>query len=675
MSAIAGLLHLDGRPANAETIGAMTDAIAHRGPDGGGTWNDGPVAFGHQLLHVTPESLHEQQPVVRGSRVLTADARIDNRDELDRALRLPRLSEGDVRTDPEYILAAYEKWGEDCVDHLVGAFAFALWDGDRKRMIVARDPMGIKPLFFYHRPGRAFAFATEIKSLLALEEVSRELDEERIAELLFLRPISGERTIYREVRHFQHAHMCSVGPEHFAYRPYWRPEAGPELRLSSDAEYAEAFREQMTEAVRCRMRSAFPITSALSGGLDSSTIACLARDILAERGEGPLDTLSCIFPGASEADLEKIDERKYMEAVVDAGGIRPHYVRGDLSSPMEAQDQYFWHGDEPYWGPNVFLHWEMWREASALGSRVFLDGLDGDSTVSHGWDFLIDLAYGAQWDRFEEVVGALIERNDYRPDAIIRQFGLSGLRAAAEAGQRRRVLSGALQFRRRFGIPLRSTLKFLVPDEALRRLFALRGRSVVHNPTYRSLGPNEFVAPEFAQRFSMGGTAEPTPYLSMREGHADQLADAQFPHTLSLTDRFAAAFRIEPRYPFFDKRLVEFCVSLPAEQRLGDGWTRLIMRRAMEGILPPAVQWRLGKASLGSNFKDNLVEKDRDRILDVARSVGPRTQQYLNVEAFGEVWERVLAGRSRSHDYASLYSMTLLGSWLSEQAPEPVEAA
>ena len=676
MSAIAGLFYLDGRPARPETIGAMTDAVAHRGPDGTGTWNEGSVALGHQLLHVTPESQHERQPVVRGALALVADARVDNREELDRALRLPPLAAGEARTDPEYILAAYEKWGEACVEHIIGAFAFALWDGRAQRLFLARDPMGVKPLFVYHQPGRAFAFGTEIKSLLTLDEVSRELDEDRIAELLFLLPIGGERTIYRQIRHATHAHIYTVGKDGVSQRQYWKPEARAELRLSSDEEYAEAFREHMVEAVRCRLRSAYPVTSALSGGLDSSTIACIARDLLAERGEGPLDTLSCIFPSMSGPDLEKIDERHYMQAVVDAGGIRPHYVRGDESSPMKDQDRYFWHGDEPYWGPNVFLHWEMWREASSLGARVFLDGLDGDSTVSHGRDFLIDLAYNAQWNRFETETDALIARADYDPELIVRQFGLAGLRAAAQHGKRARVVRGAVRLRKRYGIPLRSSMKMLVPDGALRRMYALRGRSRFHKPTYATLPPGKLIAPEFAQRFETDkSTPGATSYLTMREGHAAQLADAQFPHTLSLTDRFAAAFNIEPRYPFFDKRLVDFCVSLPAEQRLGDGWTRLIMRRGMEGILPPAVQWRVGKASLGGNFKGNLVEMDRERVFRTMQDMGADAQRYLNVEAFGETWERVLSGRGRSQDFASLYNTTLLGSWLNEHASETAEPA
>ena len=661
MSGIAGLLYVDGRPARSEEIGAMTEAIAHRGPDGSGTWAGGSAALGHRLLHVTPESLHERQPVERGPLVLVADARVDNREDLDRVLDLPRLAEGDTRTDPEYILAAYRKWGEDCVDHLVGAFAFALWDRDRQTLLLARDPMGVKPLFLYHQPGRTLAFASEIKSLLALAEVPQDLDEDRIAELLFLLPIGGERTIYRAIRHFPHAHVLTASPERVSQRQFWAPEVGPELRLPSDEAYAEAFREHMVEAVRCRMRSAFPVTSALSGGLDSSTIACIARDVLAERGEGPLHTLSCIFPSMTGSDLEAIDEREYMQAVIDQGGIQPHYIRGDESSPLTYLDAFFRHGDEPYWSPNMFLHWEMWRVTASLGGRVFLDGLDGDSTVSHGLDLLIDLAYAADWDRFEHEADALIERNDYDPDLIVRQFGLGGLRVAAQKGKRRRVLSGAFRFRR-YGIPLRSSLKLILPDDALRRLYRLGGRQQYLRPTYQKLEAGALVAPSFARQYAPDAPEE-TPYLTMREGHAEQLADTQFPHTLSLTDRYAAGLHVEPRYPFFDKRLIEFCISLPPEQRLGDGWTRLIMRRGMEGILPPGVQWRVGKANLGSNFTGTLVEKDRDRILSAARPVTPEIRRYLNVEEFGEVWERVLSGDARSRDYASMYNMALLGSW------------
>ncbi|MEM6753927.1 MAG: lasso peptide isopeptide bond-forming cyclase, partial [Cyanobacteria bacterium P01_C01_bin.38] len=276
MSGIVGIRYLDKRPVDSESISKMIDVLAHRGPDGADIWVDGCVGLGHLMLQTTPESLIEKLPYCNqsGDLAITADARIDNRDELIAALQINNRP-ADKIVDSELILAAYEKWGEDCPNHLLGDFAFAIWDKRKQILFCARDHMGVKPFYYYYYDN-TFVFGSEIKALLCLEEVPRRLNEVRIADYLNLMLEDKVITSYRGILRLPPAHIMVVSLQGINSKCYWWLDRNREIKLDSDAAYAEEFRKIFTEAVRCRLRSAFPIVSQLSGGLDSSSVTCVA---------------------------------------------------------------------------------------------------------------------------------------------------------------------------------------------------------------------------------------------------------------------------------------------------------------------------------------------------------------------------------------------------------------
>jgi asparagine synthase (glutamine-hydrolysing) len=236
VSAIAGIFFLDGRPVDRPVLERMVGSIAHRGPDGEGTWSEGPVGLGHRMLWTTPESLHEELPLVRksGDLVLTADVRLDNRDELISALGIASRPRQEIG-DGELILGAYKKWGERCPEELLGDFAFAIWDQQRQKLFCARDHMGVKP-FYYFRSGRIFVFASEIKALLCVAEVPRRLNEVRVADYLVGSFEDKTITFYQEILRLPPAHSMSVSREKASERPYWALDPSREVRLSSDQE-------------------------------------------------------------------------------------------------------------------------------------------------------------------------------------------------------------------------------------------------------------------------------------------------------------------------------------------------------------------------------------------------------------------------------------------------------
>src|SRR5881296_79829 len=223
MSAIVGIYFLDGRVVDGAALQSMVEQLAHRGPDGSGVWSEKEVGLGHRMLWTTPESLLEKFPLVNaaGDLVLTADARIDNRDELLAALGLESPPIQGI-SDGQLILRAYERWGERCPDRLLGDFAFAVWDRREQVLFCARDHFGVKP-FYYYRADRLFAFASEIKALLCLPEAPRRLNEVRVADYLDGGLLLGDKagTFYQDILRLPPGHSLTIGPDRVQLRAYW----------------------------------------------------------------------------------------------------------------------------------------------------------------------------------------------------------------------------------------------------------------------------------------------------------------------------------------------------------------------------------------------------------------------------------------------------------------------
>jgi asparagine synthase (glutamine-hydrolysing) len=668
MSAIFGLLHLDGRPVEQSVLDRMSARLSHRGPDGGGVWAHGTVGVGHRLLHTTPESLCERQPCVLASPplALVADARLDERDELIAALGLER---GRARrmSDPDLLLAAYAKWGERCLERLVGDFAFAVWDARSQTLFCARDPFGVRPLY-YHRSGRLFAFASEIKALLCHEGVPRRLNELQVACHLESIVSDPEITFYEGIVRLPGGTSLTVSRDRTTGPVrYVGLDAVPEVRLRNDAEYADAFHALFTEAVRCRTRSAFPVGSTLSGGLDSSSIACTARAVHPSTASEPVRTFSAVFPGLPEPERQIVDESRYIDAVVATGGFQPHLVHADQHTPLEALDDVLWHLDEAPLAYNLYMHRALYGAAQRSGSRVFLDGIDGDFTVGYGYERLAAFARAERWDSFEQEVRALSAVNEahgLRPRHFVQDFALPYCDELARGGRWLTWARTTRELTRRFGTSRRR----LLIHHGLRPL----ATAVLSPAAPRVRRNNGFsvVDPGFARRVGLAAR----PRLEGADASADDRGTGKtrwpdlsgYQYVLEIADRTASAFSLEPRYPFFDRRLFEFCLGLPPEQRLSGGWTRIILRRAMEGVLPPEIQWRPMKQNLGPNFDRGLRTGDR-RMLDAAvHRSDALIGEYCDLPGLRARYQRLFRepGQARPEDGLILYRVAVLARWL-----------
>jgi asparagine synthase (glutamine-hydrolysing) len=574
MSGVVGIFSRDGRPVESSDLCQMLSAVAHRGPDGSGLWLRGSAGLGHRSLWTTPESLRERLPLVdpTGELVITADARIDNRDELIHSLGLDGSHSASI-SDSELILRSYRQWGRRCPEKLLGDFAFAIWDARTQSVFCARDHLGVKP-FYYHASPRLFAFGSEIEPVLRVVPGSKRINELRIAD--YLVPILEDRsiTLYEGIVRLPAATRMTVWRDRIEAECYWSLDPGRELPKLADDDYVEGFREIFLEAVRSRLRSAFPVGTMLSGGLDSSSITCAASQILSPRSGHPLHAFSLTFP-----EMPECDEIAYIRSVLDKVSVESHLVRGDEVRPFAhlvpnaavdktdesvgSADAQFVKAGKPFYSQNLFLQAALYGAAKKQQVRVMLEGVDGDTTVSHGLLYLSELLCSGKW------ITMMREAN-----------GLS-------KGMLQRPASAVLY---------RYAVAPSLPGSARTTWRKLRGREQV--PVDLLLNQNFVRDAHIPDRIMNLLGKRAAPPRSSREDHWRRLTSGIIPFALEIADEAAARFSLEPRYPFFDKRLVEYCLALPAPQKLRDGWTRSVMRRGMTGILPPEIQWRVGKSDL-----------------------------------------------------------------------------
>lgn len=503
------------------------------------------------------------------------------------------------------VLEAWQRWGEDCPSHIEGDFAFAIQDERTGAIFCARDAFGVKPFFYVHLPGKLFAFASQPHLLLALDDVPRDVDEDRIADYVDLRFDDAERTFYRAIRRLPAGHTLTLRDGNLSIRRWWSPRDVKPLRLrGGDAAYAEGYREHFVRAVRERMRVDDPahLGAMLSGGLDSSAIACVARDERRAQGAPPLPVLSWIFSDAKEAD-----EREYQQAVLAAGGMRPLTLDSATNDGSPWSDLDLLLPDGPPYAPNYYLNTEAAKLARSEGIRVLLDGLGGDVTVSRGSHRFIELFTHGRLVTLARELRALASR-----------------RGTAEPLPR--------LFAAHVAAPL-------APATLMRLLSRVRRRKY----------------------------AEPRRFYSVREEHLDQLQSPFLAEGLELFDRMLAPFGIEGRYPFFDRRLAEYCLSLPSDQKLADGYTRMVARRAMEGILPDAVRWRAGKGAPGLHIITALRARGAEleplftRDADLVR-------RWIDVDALRRTYGELREGRPVDLKAAvRLWSAAVLGRWLRVQ--------
>lgn len=583
MSGIAGIYHLDGRPVDPALLHRMTDAIVHRGPDGIYHWMSGNVGIGHCMLQTTPESLHERQPLVNdsGDVVLTLDGRVDNRDDLRAALegKGARLRDD---TDAELVLHAYECWGKDCFARLLGPFAIVIFDKREQRVVLARDALGDRTLFYHYVPHRLLVVASEEQAILAHPAVTRRVKESAIASFLAVDAPSHDGSFFQGIEELAPAHVITVTASAFSNHCYWQPNTSVRIHYRSDQDYADHFLSLLMESVRCRLRSLTPPAVMMSGGMDSTSVAALAaRELAKDRHQPPLRTLSWVFD-----KLTNCDERWYIEMVTARYQTRSTFFLGDNDWPLRDVDKWPLCPNTPLQNAYRWLKERLYRTAQALGHRVVLTGLFSDEAYTGDEQWLADY-----W-REKRLGKAFIETaRRFHRQGLQESFHDPGLRCLAVLTLARFPFFQRIRQRRSS-----QYLPWLTP-------YARQ-----HLPP-----PAEVI----------GGPRRRHQYLQAMGPTASQNATQEIYH--------ASRCGIELWHPYRDRRLLEFMLAIPAYQ-LFSHRSKHVLRTAMKGLLPEPIRAREHSTSLLPLFVHGILGREWQKVQEIVYARDALWPRYVKAE-------------------------------------------
>ena len=564
---------------------AMSAAIAHRGPDDENYYTSPNVSLAYRRLAIIDRE-KGNQPIFNedGTKVIVYNGEVYNFRKLRERIEANHTFK--TNSDTEVILHLYEELGEEAIVLLNGMFAFAIYDSQADRLLLARDRFGIKPLYYLVEDGRLL-FASEIKALLHYKRP--EPNEEQIYQYLVYRLHDhNEETFFSGIKRLLPGTLLTYEGGEVAIKRYWEPNFESAVDLS-EAELSERFERLFLDSVRSQLVGEVPIGSCLSGGLDSSSIVAAISRLIGESiperavvGERQ-KTFSAVFPGEVNDETAYID-RLTADIEVEQQLITPQ--RGDLWPELE---KIVYHQDEPFVSTGLFAQWEVMKAASQKVT-VLLDGQGAD-----------ELLAGYTPYYFVYLRQLLKERRLFR---FAKEFVLS-----------------------------LDILLFASFEQIKRRLGMAK-----------AIDPETLLAGSFAER-----SRTPPPMVPCKDDLNKRLWEditvRSLPPLLRYEDKNSMAFSIESRVPFLDNDLVDFILALPPSLKIKNGWSKYIMRRAMRDYLPGKIRnrrWKVGFTTPETSW----MRAEKDRVLEIFASSSFRSRPYFDVEKVREAFEWFVEGKT-----------------------------
>lgn len=636
MCGITGIYNLNNEPVNVETLEKMTTVLKHRGPDDEGylfantkegvheiaggedtpedvlssenvyapkqkidsvdfTTSRFNLGFGHRRLSIIDLSPAGHQPMCNedGSVWLICNGEVYNYLEL-----IPDLkSKGHIfksHTDTEVIIHAYEEYGVDCVHKFNGMFAFAIWDNNKKRLFCARDRFGIKP-FYYYLDDKKFQFASELKAIIADPTIKRKPNDEIVYDYLAYGSLDHtENTFFEDINQLQPAHYLIIENSKQKIKRYWDLEPSKVQKGVDDQKCTKKFYELFEDSIKLRLRSDVPVGTCLSGGLDSSSIVCVANKHLKDKSKQK--TFSSCF------ENKKYDERKYIQYVIDKTGAETNFTFPSGEELFELIKEVIWHQDEPFGSTSIFAQWHVMKLAKERDVRVLLDGQGADELLAgyHGYyiSFFADLIKTFQFKKVLDEINYYSKYHSY-----------SKLYAIAMA------------------------IIYLAPP-----LFKFKIKVKYITKIKKGWLNTEFV------RANNKSEIHAQKYKSYLHDHLYQVLTSGLPALLHYEDRNSMAFSIEARVPFLDYRLVEFVFSLPNNQKINKGVTKIILRNAMKGVLPEEVIKRMDKMGFVTPEDIWFRTVAKDKVLEIINSDSFKKRKYFKIDKIKEEFDAYCKG-------------------------------
>lgn len=569
MTISCGVFSPDAKTDCRADVDDMLASLHYRVADHTAAWGFGMIALGQKTYYNTPESFAEHLPLHDGGDLtIVGDIRLDNRPELLRQLSLASGRQAAL-SDAQLILAAYKKWGEQCPGYLLGDFAFAIWDDARQTLFCATDHFGTRSLFYFF-DGKKFVFSSTPNAIVAVKGVPVAINQNKLASLIFKlsKHLFWEESWFEHIFFFPAATTITVDKNGIRKRKYWTPEIGPELSFKDDDAFTEAFQDVLFRAVDDRLRSHYPVTALLSGGLDSSAVTAVAAKIL-EKQNKTLQVLSAVLPDQNDPVLN--DEREFIERFRSYPNINIHYItapgRGFLSDLDALQTTIY--------APNLisrhYLYTAFAEKAQQLGSRVILDGGGGELGLSfHGNGSYAELFLQLRWMRLRHELKSQHKLGGENPLSVLRS----------------------------------EVIAPLLPDFAWKAL--RKGETGLHKTRSNSIQPSlvETLRKRVETRSEELDDLSVRLYPGHRRNQLNLIRTKQ-----NKAQGLADLGPVEVRLPLMDKRLLEFCLALPLHFKVRDGYTRYTVRAGLDKILPPEIQWRTSKSPFSPDYNRRYKEQ------------------------------------------------------------------
>ncbi|MGF2412259.1 asparagine synthase (glutamine-hydrolyzing) [Ferruginibacter sp.] len=552
MCGIAGILSTTFEAIPEVHLKKMTLALTHRGPDGEGIWSNtkGNVLLGHRRLSVIDLSDAAKQPMHYLNRYsITHNGEIYNHIELKELLSEKGYA-FHSKSDTEVILAAYDFWKEDCLNYFEGMFAFAIWDEKEQQLFAARDRFGEKPFYYYESDEYLF-FASEMKALWAVG-VEKNIEEKMLLNYLTLghvqNSVDKEQTFFKDIYSLPPAHFFLYKPASpkFVAKKYWHLDKEIKIAISPEDAIAK-FNQLFAASVKRRLRSDVNVGTSLSGGLDSSSIVSAIHEL---KPGHPLQTFSAVFPG-----FEK-DESAYINLLTQNTGTPNFKIAPSADSLIKDFETLCYHQEEPFQSSSIYAQFKVFELAKQQQVKVLLDGQGADETLA-GYHKYIHWYLQEVLSR-HKLGAAQKEKKALRKNHIPFSWGLQNYFAA------------------------------FLPMHAAMQLEKNEYNKTIHQPDIST----EFL--QFQKGRAWEGIHKPV-VTKLNDILHFNVIESGLEELLRYADRNSMAHGVEVRLPFLDHTLVEFIFSLPSGLKIHDGWTKWLLRKAMDKKLPDAIVWRKDK--------------------------------------------------------------------------------
>jgi asparagine synthase (glutamine-hydrolysing) len=585
MSSIVGYWNLKNVPIKKSSIDSMNSKLNHWNADKIGKWQCKELAFGHLMLYNTPESLTESLPLFDSQTKLciTADARIDNRKILLEKLALTN-DLAKEQPDSWFILKAYEKWGKKCTKYLEGDFAFAIFDQDKQTLLCVRDQIGIKPLYYYYKDG-LFVFSSEIKGILALEEVDQTLSEKWIAEYTVNIKEEARSTIYKHIFKLEAAHQLTINQELLNIERYFDFDTKIQTHLATEQEYIDTFLVKLNEAIKKRLRSSYRISTELSGGLDSSVVTSIAHKIL-KQIEKPIIPISDVLPlNHNSSEQHLVDDRGRINELNQLLGIKNNeFVTGEEKSIISTYERTVHLHDEP---PKKYINVSadlIYEKAQELNSRVLLSGFGGDDVVSYqGHFYEEELFLNKKWKTLWNTIK--FQKPDFlgQLKRILKIINSVYNEKKSNEYHPPLTQTGHIERKALFN----KKIEKQQPTAEMDKKYNLKKRKI-DKAGYSGKNVNEKIVDRLKR-----------PLI--------------YPHRLPNCNLSAAHNKVEIRYPLLDVPLIQYYLSIPSEVKCKNGINRYLFKAAAKGIIPESI--RLKPTKRFSSSPSHLWRLHRDKAL------------------------------------------------------------